>query len=130
MPHTHLNSLDMLSILGLFSHSKLQTNPEATASSWRLARDYNRGLKLVHYNYTALFIYFTFYKSVLPHIVSFQLPSSLACIPCMSLLARHCLALTQESGLGPDPVSKCCNIGYLHYYMCTDVGCYLLGVAA
>ncbi len=101
----------MISILGVFSHSKLQTSPEATASSWRLARDYNGGPKLVHYNYTALFIYFTFYKFVPPNIVSFRLPSSLACIPRMSPLACHRLVLTQEPGSGPGPVSECCDVG-------------------
>ncbi len=30
-------------MLGIFSRSKLQTSPEATASSWGLARDYNGG---------------------------------------------------------------------------------------
>ncbi len=111
MSHVQLNSLDMISILGIFSHSKLQTNPEATASSWRLACNYNGGPKLVHYDYTALFIYFTFYKLVPPNIVLFRLPSSLTCIPHMSPLARHGLALTQKSGLGPDPVSECCGVG-------------------
>ncbi len=101
----------MISILGIFSRSKLQTSPEATASSWGLACDYNGGPKLVHYNYTALFIYFTFYKFVPPNIVSFRLPSSLTCVPRMLPLAHHHLALTQEPGPGPDPVSECCDIG-------------------
>ncbi len=85
MPRTQLNSLNMISILGIFSRSKLQTSPEATASSWRLARDYNGVPKLVHYNYTALFIYSTFYKLAVPFLVSFRLLSSFACIPLMNL---------------------------------------------
>ncbi len=101
----------MISILGIFSRSKLQTNPDVMMSSWRLACDYNRGPKLVHYDYTVLFIYFMFYKFIPPDIVSFRLPSSFACIPRMSPLAHHCLVLTQESGPGPDPVSKCCSVG-------------------
>ncbi len=56
MSRAQLNSLNMLSIQGIFSPLKLQTNPEAMVSSWRLARDYNGGPKLVHYNYTVLFI--------------------------------------------------------------------------
>ncbi len=37
MPRARLNPLNMISILGIFSHSKLQTSPEAMASSWGLA---------------------------------------------------------------------------------------------
>ncbi len=46
----------MLSIKGLFSHSKLQTNPEARVLSWEPARSNKGGLKLVHYYYTMVFI--------------------------------------------------------------------------
>ena len=67
--------------------------------------------KLVHYNYTALFIYSTSYKLAVPFLVSFRLLSSFACIPHMSPLSRHSLALTQASDSGPDPVSEYCNIG-------------------
>ncbi len=101
----------MISMLGIFSRSKLQTSPEATASSWGLARDYNRGPKLVHYNYTALFIYSTSYKLAVPFLVSFRLPSSFACVPRVSQLSCHGLALTHESGSGPDPVSEHCDVG-------------------
>ncbi len=111
MPRAQLNSLNMISILGIFSRSKLQTSPEATASSWGLAHNYNGGPKLVHYNYPALFIYSTSYKLAVPILVSFRLLSSFACVPRMSQLSRHSLALTQESGLGPDPVSEHCDIG-------------------
>ncbi len=100
----------MISILGIFSRSKLQTSPEAMASSWELVHDYNRGPKLVHYNYTALFIYSMSYKLAVPFLVLFRLPSSFACIPHVSQLSRHGLALTQESGSGPDPVSEHCDI--------------------
>ncbi len=105
-----LNSLNMISMLGIFSCSKLQTSPEATASSWGLAHDYNGGPKLVHYNYTVLFIYSMFYKLAVPFLVSFRLPSSFACVPCVLQLSRHGLALTQQSGLGPDPVSERCDV--------------------
>ncbi len=101
----------MISILGIFSRLKLQTNPEATASSWRLAHNYNGGPKLLHYNYTALFIYFTFYKLAVPFLVSFRLPSSFACVLHVLQLSHHSLALTQESDPGPDPVSECHDIG-------------------
>ncbi len=111
MPRAHLNSLNMISILGVFSRLKLQTSPEATASSWGLARDYNGGPKLVHYHYTALFIYSTSYKLAVPFLVSFRLPSSFACVPRVSQLSCHSLALTQESSSGPDPVSEHCDIG-------------------
>ncbi len=65
---------------GIFSRSKLQTAPEARASSWRLAHNYNGGLKLVHYDYTVLCIYFTFYKLAALFLVLFRLPSSFACV--------------------------------------------------
>ncbi len=46
----------MLSIKGLFSCSKLQTNPKARALSWELSC-FNKGdLKLVHYYYSTVFI--------------------------------------------------------------------------
>ncbi len=82
MPHMHLNSLNMISILGIFSRSKLQTSPQATASSWGLARDYNGGPKLVHYNYTALFIYSTSYKLAVSFLVSLGCwaPSPASCV--------------------------------------------------
>ncbi|KAK0433276.1 hypothetical protein EV421DRAFT_1741723 [Armillaria borealis] len=50
------NQLTVTQVPCIFSRSKLQTNPDARASSWRLARDYNGGPKLVYYDYTALFI--------------------------------------------------------------------------
>ncbi len=46
----------MLSIKGLFSRSKLQTNPKARALSWDLLRSNKGGSKLVHYYYTTVFI--------------------------------------------------------------------------
>ncbi len=101
----------MISMLGIFSRSKLPTSPEATASSWGLARDYNGGPKLVHYNYTALFIYSTSYKLAVPFLVSFRLLSAFACVLHVSQLSHHGLALTHESGSGPDPVSERCDVG-------------------
>ncbi len=130
MPRTQLNSLDMISILGLFSHSKLWTGPDARVSSWRLACDYSGGPKLVHYYYTALFIYFMPYKFVPPHIVLFKLWGTFACDPRMLQSSRRSLALSQESGLGPDPVSECHGIGYQGYYPRIDIGCHLFGVIA
>ena len=84
MPRMQLNSLNMISILGIFSCLKLQTGPGARASSWRLACDYNRGPKLVHYGYTVLFIYFTSYKLVSPNIVLLgcRAPSPVSCTCC------------------------------------------------
>ncbi len=93
-------------------------------------RNYNGGLKLIHYNYTALFIYFTSYKFVPPYIVLFQLRGTFACDPRMLQSSRHSLALSQKSGLGPDPVSECHSIGYQGYYPCIDISCHLLGVIA
>ncbi len=101
----------MLSMQGIFSRSKLQTSPEATASSWGLAHNYNGGPKLVHYNYTALFIYSTSYKLAVPFLVSFRLLNSFVCVPRMSQLSCHGLALTHGSGSGPDPVSEHCDVG-------------------
>ncbi len=46
----------MLSIKGIFSHSKLQTNPEARALSWGLVRSNKGGPKLLHYYYSMVFI--------------------------------------------------------------------------
>ncbi len=56
----------MLSIKGIFSHSKLQTKPEARALSWGLARSYNGGPKLLHYYYTTVFIYDALYQLIQP----------------------------------------------------------------
>ncbi len=80
MPRTRLNSLNMISMLGIFSRSKLQTSPEATVSSWGLVHDYNGGLKPVHYNYTALFIYSMSYKLAVPFLgCRAPSPASRAC---------------------------------------------------
>ncbi len=92
--------------------------------------NYSGGLKLVHYKYTTLFIYFMSYKFVPPHIVLFKLRGTFACILRMLPLSCHSLALSQESGSGPDPVSECHGIGYQGYSPCIDIGCHLLGVIA
>ncbi len=92
--------------------------------------DYSGGPKLVHYNYTALFIYFMSYKFVPPHIVLFKLRGTFACDPCMLQSSRCSLALSREYGLGPDPVSECHGIGYQGYYPHSDIGCHHLGVIA
>ncbi len=52
-----------------------------------------------------------------------QQRGTFACIPRVSQLSRHSLALTQESGSGPDPVSECHDVGYQCYYTCIDISC-------
>ena len=85
------------------------------ASSWGLVHDYNRGPKLVHYDYTVLFIYFMFYKLVPPNIVSFKLrgtfPGSRICCHNHAIAWRLLRALARGQIL----VSQLHNIGYPCY---------------
>ena len=108
----HANQVtQMLSIKGIFSRSKLQTKPKARALSWGLAHSYNGGPKLVHYDYTVLFIYFMFYKLVPPNIVSFKLQGTFSgsCI-CHH---NHTIAwhLLRAPARGQILVSQLCDIG-------------------
>ncbi len=92
----------MLSIKGLFSHLKLQTNPEARALSWGLSHSNKGGPKLVHYYYTTVFILCALHINTTLNSNSWlvELPFL---GPMHVTIITPCLVLTQSSGSGPDP---------------------------
>ena len=120
MPHALLKSLKRYQYWVYSLTQSYQTTPEARALSWRLARYYIGGPKLVYYNYTTLFIYSTSYKLVQPYIVLLGLQSAILCVLCVSLLSCHSLALIQSSDSGPDSGFAACTLvnDALHMLWC------------